>query len=411
MSIYAAANTLKNARMGAITGTSTLDAPSQWLIEAFGGSKKTASGIQVNNDNAIGLSAIFDGVRLLAESEAQLPLNIKRRNSDGNSVIFKEHPAQYLLHREPNQYMSSFQLRKWKTKQEIFDGNAFIVVERNARRDPIALYPVESRRVVVYLENMELYYMVDGLYRINADDMLHFVGYTENGYIGIPLIKLAANSLGHMLATETFGARFFGNGANISGIIKSDKYLKDEKAVERVKLSFMQQTTGMDNAMSVALLENGMTWERLGVSPDEAQFLGSRQFNVAEVARWLNIPVPMLKELGRATYGNIEHLDIQFVKYSLGPRLINSEQEYERKLLRMSERVNPDIFITHNVKGLLRGDTTAQANWYRTMWQTGAYSPNDILKHEDEPTYEGGNRHFVHSGAIPIEQIGENNEI
>lgn len=404
MSIYAASNGAAIRAQG-YTGESSLITPDRWLVEAFGGSKKTTSGMKVNADNTIGLSTIFDGIRLLAESEAQLPLKVFKKDTNGNAQPFSEHPAYRLLYREPNPLISSFQLRKWKAKEEIMQGNAFIVIERDYARRPIALWPVESKRVVVYIENFTMYYMVDGIARIDADDMLHFVGYSDNGYVGVPFIKLAANSIGHMLATETFGARFFGNGANISGIIKSDKYLKDEEAVQRVKRSFVAQTTGMDNAMSIALLENGMSWERLGVSPDEAQFLGSRQFNVSEVARWLNVPVPMLKELGRATYGNIEHLDIQFVKYSLMPRLVNTEQEYERKLLRMPERVSPDIYIKHNVKGLLRGDTASQAAFYKTMFDTAAFNPNKILQLEDEPTYPDGDMHFVHSGAKSVEQI------
>jgi HK97 family phage portal protein len=404
MSLYAASRGL-SVKSQVIGDVGSLSQPSKFLVEAFRGGKKTPAGIVVDEQNTVGLSAIFDGIRLLAESEAQLPLKVMRTDAQGNARPFVNHPAYILLNREPNPYISSFQLRKWRVRQEKMSGNAFIVIERNFRNDPIALWPVESRRVTVMIDTNRIRYFVDGDVEIDYEDMLHFVGYTENGYIGIPLITIAAASLGHMIATETFGSRFFGNGANISGIIKSKRYLKDQAAVDRVKSSFIAQTSGMDNAMSIALLEDDMDWERLGVAPEEAQFLGSRQFNIAEVARWLNVPVPMLKELGRATFGNIEHLDIQFVKYSLEPQLIATEQQYERKLLRMAERAGDSVFIKHNVKGLLRGDSNARANWYRTMTSIGAYSPNDVLRHEDEPTYNGGDLHFVHSGATNIENV------
>lgn len=403
MSIYAASRGLIRAQeMGDI---GTLSMPSRFLVDSFVGGKKSPAGITVTQDNTIGLSAIFDGIRILAESEAQLPLKVLRTDSAGNARPFTQHPAYILLHREPNPFMQSFQFRKWKVQQEILTGNAFAVIERNFRNAPVALWPVESRRVQVVLDGMEMRYFVDGELEIDKEDMLHFVGFTLNGYIGIPLITLAAASLGHMIATETFGARFFGNGANISGIIKSKRFLKDQAAVDRVKASFVAQSSGLDNAMKVALLEDDMGWERLGVAPEEAQFLGSRQFNIAEVARWLNVPVPMLKDLGRATFSNLEQLDIQFVKYSLDPRLVACEQQYERKLLTMTERNGETVYVKHNVKGLLRGDTNARANWYKTLTSIGAYSPNDVLRAEDEPTYTGGDKHFVHSGATNIESI------
>jgi HK97 family phage portal protein len=400
MSIYAASINLAKAQSE--YPTSDLLNPQGWLTQYFGG-KKTASGVRVTDDNTIGLSAIFDGVRLLAESEAQLPLKIYRTGTDGNKTPYRNHPAFRLIYREPNPMISSYNFRKMMVKHRIFAGNAFAVIERNARFAPVALWPVEPYRVNIQIEDGKIVYIVDGGMKLDSDHMLHILGYSENGYTGIPLVRLAAESLGHMIATERFGGRFFGNGANISGIIKTKKYLDNQDAVDRVKRSFTAQASGLENAMSVAMLEDGMDWERLGVAPEEAQFLQTRQFNITDVARWLNIPVPMLKEMGRATFSNLEQLDIQFVKYSLQPNLINSEMEYERKLLTTAERQDPDIFVKHNVKGLLRGDTKAQAEWYKSLTSMGAYSPNDVLRHEDEDTFEGGDTHFVHSGAIPVE--------
>lgn len=389
-------------RASTVSERTTLINPSGWLSEIFGG-RKTASGVKVDDQSTIGLSAIFDGIRLLAESEAQLPLKVLRKRPNGDTAAFTESPAFNLLYRRPNAYMDSFRMRKMMRKHAIFAGNAYAAIERNARFDPVALWPLEPKRVTPVLRGNDVVYLVDGSMELGPDHMIHLVGYSENGYLGIPLISLAFESLGHMIATERFGGRFFGNGANISGIIKSKRFLKDQEAVDRVKKSFISQTTGMDNAMSVALLEDDMSWERLGVAPEEAQFLGTKQFNITDVARWLNIPVPMLKEMGRATFSNLEQLDLQFVKYSLMPNLVSAEMEYEYKLLTTAQFNNPDYSIKHNVKGLLRGDTATQAEWYRTMFQTGAYSPNKILRTLDEETYDGGDTHFVHSGAEPVQ--------
>jgi HK97 family phage portal protein len=401
MSLHSAAIGLR-ARV--IDDIGTLDKPTQWLVNALGKYSST-SGISPTEKTTMNLSAIYDGMRLLAESEAQLPLKVYRKDRRGDNMVDTAHPAYYLLHSQANELMSAFDWRKYSAFCRMIYGNSFSVIERNAMDRPIALWPIQPWRVKIKIDGRELLYIVDNQLEFSSDQIIHRKGYTWDGYVGVPFLELAAQSVGHMLATEQFGSAFFGNGANMSGVLKTDKRLKDEAAVERVKFSFMRQVGGIGNAMGVGLLEEGMDFQQLGIEPEKAQFLGSRAFNITEVARWLNVPVPMLKEMGRATFSNLEQLDLQFVKYSLTPILVQGEQEYEHKLLYLNERKSGQYSIKHNVKALLRGDTKTQAEWYSMMHRTAAYNANDILRHEDEPTYEGGDKHFVHSGATPIESL------
>jgi HK97 family phage portal protein len=395
-------------RAALIEGATVADRPARWLRQSLGKSK-SFSGVEITDTNTMGLSAIFDALRILSESEAQLPLKVIISPDGQDSRPMTSHPAYRLINSRANRYMTAILFRKMMRLMAILHGNSYAIIERDQALRPKALWYHESRKVRPYIKDSAIRYLfeVDGQYAdFPSEDVIHLVGYTENGYTGIPLYVMAMQSLGHMIAAETFGSKFFGNGANLSGLIKYNKFLKDEKAVERVKTSFISKYAGLEKAMGVGLLEDGMDWTPLGIPPEAAQFLETRQFNVTEVARWTNVPVPMLKEMGRATFSNMEQLDIQFVKYSLSPNLIATEQEMEEKLLTTSEKTSGQYRIKHNYKGLLRGDTKTQAQWYDTMFRVGAYSPNRILSHEDEPTYPGGDKHFVHSGATLIEKAG-----
>jgi HK97 family phage portal protein len=400
--------TSSDIRGALVPETTTADRPAQWLVQNLG-RKQSDAGVKVSDVNTLSLSAIYDAIRIMSESEAQLPLKVIYSPDNQDSQAKTDHPAHRLIHSRANKYMSAFLLRKLLRFNAILHGNGYAIIDRDRALRATSLWYVESARVRPYVSEGAIRYAVavGGEYAdFPSDDVIHIVGHTLNGYTGIPLYVLAMQSLGHMVATETFGSKFFGNGAHLSGLIKYGKFLRDEKAVERVKSSFISKYAGIDKAMGVGLLEDGMDWQPLGVPPEAAQFLQTRQFHITEVARWINIPVSMIKEMARATFNNAEQLDIQFVKYSLGPNLIATEQELEEKLLTMVEKQTGKYRIKHNYKGLLRGDIKTQAMWYDTMFRTGAYSPNKILSHEDEPTYTGGDKHFVHSGATLIEKAG-----
>lgn len=398
MSLHRAASGIR-ARI--IDDVGTLDKPTQWLVSALGAYDSNA-GVKPTEKTTMTLSAVYDAVRLLAESEAQLPLKVYKKDSRKDDIPDPKHLAYRLLYREPNRLMTSYDMRRYLAFSRIIYGNSFVMIERRGDNRPTALWPIQPWRVRVVLDGTELRYIVDEEAIFRPDQILHRKGFSWDGYVGVTLLSLAAGSMGHMIATEQFSSQFFGNGANMSGLIKYSKYLKDDAAVERVKRSFMKQVGGLKNSFGVGVLEDGMDFQQIGVDPDKAQLMGTRAFNVTEVARWLNVPVTMLKEMGRATFSNMEQLDIQFVKYSLTPILVQAEQEYERKLLYESERESGEYSISHNVKGLLRADTATRATWYDVMSRTSAYAPNDILRHEKEPTFEGGDVHFIHSGAVPL---------
>lgn len=414
MSFFQAAETFAKKRAVALPGTTVVE-PLEWFRQWAGGTD-SASGIEVNEENMISLSAVFNAIQILSETVAQQPAApyleyvenglTKRRK-------YKEHSTYNLIaHEAMPGFMSSFIWRKLMMNYAVRWQNAYSVIERGGDMSPRGLIPVHPKRVTPKItKDSELVYDIDGgTMEVSAINMFHVIGFSDDGISGRALSSIANESLGHALAVERFGGMYFGKGIHQSGFIKTPKKLKDEKAVERLKSSFVKKYGGPNNAFGVGVLEEGAEYEKTDVDPEKAQLYNTRKLNIEEVARWLNVPVPLLKHLDKATYNNTEQIDIQFTKYTIAPWNVNFEQEMWRKLLREDEKASGSIYFKHNMNGLLRGDTATRAKFYQIMSATGAFSPNMILDREDENPYEGGDVHVINPGAQTIEQLEQQGE-
>lgn len=403
MSLFAAAEKRAHLPVG------SSNSPIQWLSAMIGG-RQTHAGINVSEENAISLSTIFNAITLLSETVAHLPLApfIKEEGEIETRKQFTSHPAYQLVHIAPNPFMSSFTWRKMMMNHVCRWGNTYNIIDRDGFGRPKELYPIHPSRATIKIdENHQMWYLVDGgKYVFEATNVLHVMGFTDDGLIGRSNVEIAKESIAQGMAVEKFGSQFFGKGINVSGFIKSQKLIgKDKEARDRLKESFAQKYGGQNGQFGVGILEDGAEWQQAETDPEKAQALEARKFNVEEVARWFNIPVPLLKQLDRATYNNVEQLDIQFTKYSISPWAVNFEQEYARKLLTEKEKKEGKVYFKHNMNALLRGDMASRGKFYESMTKTGAFSPNRILELEDENPYEGGDVHVVPSGYQTIEQL------
>jgi HK97 family phage portal protein len=210
--------------------------------------------------------------------------------------------------------------------------------------------------------------------------------------IGVSPILQASEVFGGNLALQKFANKFFGSGANLSGILQTDQVLTKD-AMERLRDSFVSKYAGIDKSHKIAVLEQGMKYTRIGIEPEAAQFLESRKFSVQEIARWFRVPPHMLADLDRATFSNIEHQSIEFVMHTLRPWLVRWEQELNRKLFTVSSRQK--YFIEFNIEGMLRGDAVARADFYNKLWNMGAISQNEIRTKENLPPIPEGNKYYV----------------
>ena len=379
----------------------------------FGGS---TAGKVVTERSAMQMTAVYACVRILAESIAGLPLHVYKYNSKGGKEKAVEHPLFFLLHDEPNPEMTSFVFRETLMTHLLLWGNAYAQVIRNGRGDVTSIYPLMPNRMRVDRdENGRLYYeytrygdeagkQTCETVKLSPADVLHIPGLGFDGLIGYSPIAMAKNAIGMSMACEEFGAKFFANGAAPGGVLEHPGILKDPA---RVRESWNATFGGSSNSNKVAVLEEGMKYTPISVSPNEAQFLETRKFQINEIARIFRIPPHMIGDLEKSSFSNIEQQSLEFVKYTLEPWVTRWEQSLARSLLSMNERSR--YLIKFNLDGLLRGDYESRMNGYATARQNGWMSANDIRELENMDRIsaeEGGDLYIVNGSMTPLKNTG-----
>ena len=370
----------------------SLSDPSLWN-QLFNG--ESGSGVVVTSETAIKSTTVYSCVRLISETLASLPLNIYRRDGRKKEIAH-DHPAYWLIHNEPNEWMTSFSWKEGTQAKTLLWGNGYSEIERNKSGQPIAVWPLESktsRATIINKKKVIKTYVGTRPVHIPDQDCLHIVGFGLNGIFGVNPVETNKGAIGLGIAAEQFGESMFKNGVRGSGVLEHPKELSEE-AYKRLKASFAEQYASTKNTGKPILLEDGAKWTQMGISPEDAEILESRKFQLAEVARIFNVPLHMLAQLDRATNNNIEQQSLEFVIYTIRPWLVRWEQELERKLLTPSERGK--YFFKFNADALLRGAVEARFNSYKTGREIGMYSTNDILEKEDmNPVKHGDDDHIL----------------
>lgn len=366
---------------------------SGWLSDLLGGGSgfsifglPTHSGKTVTPENSIQVTAVWACVKILAETQGTLPLNIYKRKGNGRAVA-TDHPLFDLLHNSPNPEMSAADFFMSQTAQLALWGNCYSRIARNRSGQVIALWPLQSRLMNVGRENngagdLKYEYSTVGGQKTpyRPDQILHPRTLSWDGITGISPIAQVANAIGLAKALEEYGSRFFSNGAIPAVALEHPGRLGPE-GVHNIRDAWKRLYGGNENAHEVGILEEGMKIQVLGTDAQKSQSLESRKFQIGEIARSYRIPLHMLADLERATFSNIEQQSLEFVVFTLMPWLEIWEQSLNRSLLTPAER--QVYFIEHNVAGLLRGDLASRYGAYALGRQWGWLSVNDILKLEN----------------------------
>ena len=378
---------------------------------------RTTSGKPVNERTAMQTTAVYACVRILAEAVASLPLHVYEYQDDGGKKLVHDHPLYYLLHDEPNPEMTSFVFRETLMSHLLIWGNAYAQIIRDGAGRVLGLYPLLPDKMDVQRDDKgNIYYVYSrnsdenpmfkeyGNIRLKAEDVLHIPGLGFDGLIGYSPIAMAKNAVGMTLACEEYGASFFANGANPGGVLEHPGVLKDPS---KVRESWNSVYRGVNNAHKIAVLEEGMKYQQIGIPPEEAQFLETRKFQINEIARLYRIPPHMVGDLDKSSFSNIEQQSLEFVKYTLDPWVIRWEQSLQRSLLLPGEKGK--YFIKLNVDGLLRGDYQSRMNGYAVGRQNGRFSANDIREMENMnpiPDEEGGNLYLINGAMTKLADAG-----
>ena len=375
----------------------------------------STSGKPGNERSAMQMTAVYACVRILSESIAGLPVHLYRYMDTGSKEKALTHPLYRLLHDEPNPEMTSFVFRETLMTHLLLWGNAYAQIIRNGKGEVIALYPLMPNRMTVDRdEHGQLYYsyqmsnedaptMKTGTVVLKPRDVLHVPGLGFDGLVGYSPIAMAKNSIGMAIACEEYGAKFFANGATPGGLLEFPGTVKNPDAIRE---SWHKGFSG-SNSHKIAILEEGMKYTPISISPEQAQFLETRKFQIDEIARIFRVPPHMVGDLEKSSFSNIEQQSLEFVKYTLEPWIVRWEQSLNRSLLSETEKAT--FFVKFNVDGLLRGDYQSRMSGYATARQNGWMSANDIRELENLdriPPELGGDLYLINGNMTKLADAG-----
>jgi HK97 family phage portal protein len=364
----------------------SLGDPNNWLFRAIGGGP-TKAGPSVSEYTAINLPVVYACINRIANPIGFFPLKIFK----GDQIPVTDHPLSQKLGLRPNDLMSSSSLRKTVQSGALGWGNGYGEIERNGRGQAVGLWPLLPDRTFPVKRDDRLVYRtnINGVQReIDQEDVIHIMGHSRDGYLGLSPIHVARQAIGMGLAMEEFGAKFFANDARSGGFLYHPAKLS-QQAKENLRDSADKQG-GLDNAHRIKVLDEGMKYEAVTINPDDAQFLGSREFQTAEIARIYDVPLILLQSHEKTTsWGTgIEQLMIGFVQMTLAPWVNSWEQELNWKLFTPDE-IDQGYYVKFNMNALLRGDMTARAAFYQSGILNKWFKRSEARAFEELPPWEG----------------------
>lgn len=369
----------------------SLTSPPQWLLEYLGLGESDA-GVSVSVEGSLKVTAVLAGFTILTEDTSSLPLILYRRLERGKERA-TNHPYYTMMHDAPNPEMTSMVYRELQVGHMLGWGNFYAQMLWNDAGIVYELWPLNPARMDIFRQDSKRRYLyttdTGRQVAFRQEDILHIPAFGFDGIKGYSRISLAKNAVGLALAAEKYGSRFFANDARPTVVLKSPKPMKPD-AQKNLRESWNEIYRGSGNAGKVAVLEDGLDLATIGIEPEAAQFLETRQFQVAEIARMFRIPPHMLGDVTNSTsWGTgIEQQELGYLSHTLRPWLVRVEQQLNKDLLLPAERSK--YYFEHLVDALLRTDISSRMTAYATAINNGILSPNEAREAENRNPYKGG---------------------
>lgn len=372
------------------------------LFSLFG-STTTKNGTAVNQNSALTLSAFYNAVDIISNDYAKLPKGVFQKTNNGREKRSK-HNLQYLISTKPNQYMTSFMFDKMIIAHAILKGNGYAIIERHPNTAaPVALQLVDQNKtpVTVIKYDNGLFYKV-GESLIAAEDMYHIPGFSLNGITGISVISYAAISLGTALSSQEFASDYYKAKGIGTAVVTSAKSIEPDGKI-RLANALNARLNETGDWKTVVLDETG-SFQHIKITPQEAQFLTTNKYAIAEVARWLNIPVHKLKDNSDTNNSISENQELMYAADSIVPWARKNEQEANCKLFTKAEQKD-GYYIKANIGALLQSDKKTQAEFFSKLIFSGVYTRNEVRNLLDMNSIDGLDAPLTPVNAQTMEQI------
>ena len=363
------------------------------IAEAAGIYSLTKAGSNITESNAMAISTVYACVYKIATTIASLGLDVFERN--GNEVnVANVHPAHDLIKIKPNAYQTAFEFWETITASALIYGMGYAVIERDERGFAIALHCVHASDVDLREVKGERVYIVKDYGAVRPENMLEIANLQR-----MSPIRLHRDNLGLAKSAMDFGAEYFGQSGQMTGVLTSDQPLKKEQ------MDLIQGSWNHGAAQAgTKLMPFGFKYQRISISPDEAQFIETRKFQAEEICRIFSVPPSLVQLPSQTTYNNVEQQNLMFARHTIVPWTQRIEQEVDRKLIPAFQR--PEIYTKFRLVDLQRGDTTARANYFTQMLNSGVLSINEVRAEEELNPVEGGDVHTVQVNQIALDKLG-----
>lgn len=384
----------------------------QWLFggpnrvtgEQFSGPSSYAdeSASPVTFDTAMQLSAVWACVKLLAETVASLPLTIWKIAPSGRKPAAL-HEVSLLFAGKVNRYQNKIEFFETVLLNLMMHGNSYCLIQRAGDR-LVGLLPIMSSQVQVTLlsDGAVVYeYHTDKGVAVYAAESIWHVKVMGNGIVGLSPLAYQRNTLGVAQAAENAVTKIYRNGAKPSGVLSLDKFLTPEQRTQ-IRSNFASLTTGSDDRLMV--LEGGMKFDKVSMTPEDVELLSSRQFQTTEICRWYGVPSVMVNDTsGTTVWGSgITQIVEGFYKVTLRPLLEKLEASI---LLHLVRDTTGKYEVEFDFEGLLRADFKARLESYRIGIAGGIMKPNEARRAEGWSAVEGGDTLFMQGAMSPIERL------
>ena len=367
---------------------------SQTLEAELGINPIVRSGVNVTEQSALAISTVYACVYKIASTISSLGLELYVR--DGRNVeIANVHPAYNLITSEPNEYQNAYDFWENVMASALMYGCGYAVIERNARGYAERLVPVSYYDVDVKQVDGERVFVIRDYGAVTQDNMLEISNMNR-----MSPIRLHRENMGLAKAAQDFGSEYFGQKGQMTGVLASDQPLRKEQ-MDVIQNSWNQSAM---NA-GTKLLPFGFKYQRITITPDEAQFIETRKFQAEEICRIYSVPPSLVQLETQTTFNNVEQQNLQFARHTISPWAKRIEQEIDRKLIQRFER--PDVYSKFSMDDLYRGDLAARTNYYQQMLQSGVVSINEVRRKENMNPVEGGDTHTVQINQIALDRLGE----
>ncbi len=406
----------KSAGRPSAAGVLTLDAPRGWT----GWTSEDA--MALSRDRAMKLSTVSRCVELRSSAIAMLPVYLMDETTKARP---RDHPLGRVLWGPPNEVMTRYDYERLMQCNLDLLGNAYAWICRDSRTGrPVELIPLRPDSVAPFVDQRgALWYIyadprTGELTRLAPEDVLHYKAYSTDGITGVSILRRASLSISTGLSAQQYQEDLYANGGRPSGVLMADTDVSGTVEVvnaageketitkkEQIRRAWEKVHAGPGKSFRVAVLDRGLTYTPTSMNNADAQFIESEEYRVADVARFFGVPLYLLNA-GKQAYSSNEQNSIDFVKHTILPIIVQREQEDSWKLLLPRERER-GLRIKREPKQLLRGDTAAQAAWYKAMREVSAYSADDIRALEDLEAVPGGGARRESLNYVPLEDWAE----